>query len=152
MLGLLYNGVKAILSGGGSGGGQASSIVRSGINAIDAMVFTDQEKAGNALEIGKQKLQWGALALRSVEVAQGESTMRSLSRRYLAWGVFSLGGFLTLYSLFFKTIAAIWDSRSVALVVIADHALELLVIWWPIILAAGVFYFGAHLIGLAGKK
>ena len=150
MLGLLYNGVKAILSSGGSGGGKASEIVKSGINAIDAMVFTDQEKAGNALEIGKQKLQWGALALEHVKTTQGESTMRSLSRRYLAWGVFSLGGFLTLYSLLFKTIAAIWDSRSEALTAISDHAIELLQIWWPIIFAAGVFYFGAHL--LASRK
>ena len=148
MFGLLYNGVKAILSSSGSKGGQASEIVKSGINAIDAMVFTDQEKAGNALEIGKQKLQWGALALKSVEVAQGESTMRSMSRRYLAWGVFSLGGFLTLYSLFMKTLAVWWPVYKE----VSEHALKLLQVWWPIILAAGVFYFGAHLIGLAGKK
>ena len=150
MLGLLYNGVKAILSSGGSGGGKASGIVKAGIDVIDGLKFTDQEKAGNALEIGKQKLQWGTLALEHVKTTQGESTMRSMSRRYLAWGVFSLGGFLTLYSLFFKTIAAIWDSRSEALTAISDHAIELLQIWWPIIFAAGVFYFGAHL--LASRK
>ena len=152
MLGLLYNGVKAILSSGGSKGGQASEIVKSGISAIDAMVFTDQEKAGNALEIGKQKLRWGELALKSVEVAQGESTMRSMSRRYLAWGVFSLGGFLTLYSLFMRTLAVLWTSHSEELKEVALHAKELLSIWWPIILAAGVFYFGAHLLGLVGNK
>ena len=148
MIGLLYNGVKAILSGGGSKGGQATEIVKSGINAIDAMVFTDQEKAGNALEIGKQKLRWGELALKSVEVAQGESTMRSMSRRYLAWGVFSLGGFLTLYSLFMKTLTVWWPVYKG----VSEHALKLLQVWWPIIAGAGVFYFGAHLIGFLGKK
>lgn len=152
MIGLLYSGVKAILSGSGSKGGQASEIVKSGINAIDAMVFTDQEKAGNALEIGKQKLRWGDLALKSVEVAQGESTMRSMSRRYLAWGVFSLGAFLTLYSLFMRTLAVFWIKYSEELKEVALHSLKLLQIWWPIILAAGVFYFGAHLLGLVGSK
>jgi len=152
MIGLLYNGVKAILSGGGSKGGNASEIVKSGINAIDAMVFTDQERAGNALEIGKQKLKWGDLALEHVKTTQGESTMRSMSRRYLAWGVFALGGFLTLYSLFFKTLAAIFTTHAEAFNKISSHSLELLKVWWPIILAAGIFYFGAHLIGLTGKK
>ena len=152
MFGLLYNGVKAILSSSGSKGGQASDIVKAGINAIDAMVFTDEEKAGNVLEIGKQKLQWGALALKSAEVAQGESTIRSMSRRYLAWGVFALGGFLTLYSLLMRTLAVFWVKYSEELKEVALHAKELLSIWWPIILAAGVFYFGAHLLGLVGKK
>ena len=148
MIGLLYQGVKAILSSGGAKDGQAAGIVKSGMNAIDAMVFTDQEKAGNALEIGKQKLAWGALALKSIEVAQGESTMRSMSRRYLAWGVFSLGGFLTLYSLLMKTLAVWWPAYDK----ISTHALKLLQIWWPIIAGAGVFYFGAHLLGLMGNK
>jgi len=148
MIGLLYNGVKAILSSGSSKGGGASDIVKSGINAIDAMVFTDQEKAGNALEIGKQKLRWGDLALKHQETVQGESTQRSLSRRYLAWGVFILGGFLTLYSLAMKTLAVWWPVYDK----VSDHALALLQVWWPIIGGAGVFYFGAHLLGLLGNK
>lgn len=152
MIGLLYNGVKTILKGGGSKDGQATEIVKAGISAIDAMVFTEQEKAGNALEIGKQKLAWGNLALKSVEVAQGENTMRSLSRRYLAWGVFGLGGFLTLYSLVMRTLAVFMTKYAEELKEVAMHAMALLKIWWPIILAAGVFYFGAHLLGLVGKK
>ncbi len=152
MIGLLYNGVKAILSGGGSKGGQASEIVKAGINAMDAMVFTPEEKAGNALEIGKQKLRWGELALEHVKTTVGESTMRSMSRRYLAWGVFSLGALLTLYSLFMKTLAAFWITYSVALEGVSTHAVLLLKIWWPIIGGAGVFYFGAHLIEFLRNK
>ncbi len=151
MIGLIYNGVKAILSGGGSKGGQASEIVKAGINAIDVMRFTDEEKAGNALEIGKQKLRWGELALEHSKTTIGESTQRSLSRRYLAWGVFFLGGFLTVYSLFMRTLAVLWSSKAVELKEVAMHSLELLQIWWPIIGGAGVFYFGAHLLGLLGK-
>jgi len=152
MIGLLYNGVKAMFSSGGSKGGQASEIVKAGIDAIDSMKFTDEEKAGNALDIGKQKLQWGNLALKHVETTVGESTMRSLSRRYLAWGVFSLGGFLTLYSLFMRTLAVLWISHAEELKEVALHAKELLSIWWPIIGGAGVFYFGAHLIGFLRNK
>lgn len=152
MLGLLYNGVKAILSGGGSKGGQASEIVKAGIDAIDVMKFTDEEKAGNALDIGKQKLRWGELALEHVKTTVGESTMRSMSRRYLAWGVFGLGGFLTLYSLFMRTLAAFWISHAEELKEVAIHSLKLLQLWWPIIGGAGVFYFGAHLIGFLRSK
>lgn len=151
MIGLLYNGVKAILGGGGKPS-QASDIVKAGMNAIDSLVFTDEERAENALAIGAQKLKWGELAQKHIETAQGESTMRSMSRRYLAWGVFSLGGFLTFYSLFMKTLAVIFSSKAEELNQVALWSFELLTTWWPIILAAGIFYFGAHLLGLSGKK
>ncbi len=146
MIGLLYSGIKAILGGGSGKPSGATEIVKAGMNAMDALVFTDQERAGNALEIGAQKLKWGELAQRHIETTQGESTIRSMSRRYLAWGVFSLGGFLTLYSLFMRTFAVLWTSKAEGLIEVALWSFKLLEIWWPIILAAGIFYFGAHIL------
>jgi hypothetical protein len=125
-------------------------LIKMGAKGIDALWYTDEEKAENKADSAKLKFKWGELAIKSAETTIGENSQRSLSRRYLAWGVFSLGGFLTLYSLLFKTLAAFWHSE--AFNDISNHALALLKVWWPIILAAGVFYFGAHLIGLAGKK
>jgi hypothetical protein len=147
----LLSGITALFKGGDNVG-KALDIAKMGANGIDAMFFTNEEKAEHALEIGKQKLGWGSLALEHVKTSIGESTMRSLSRRYLAWGVFSLGGFLTLYSLFVRTLAVFWLKYAEELKEVAMHSLKLLQIWWPIILAAGVFYFGAHLLGLTGKK
>lgn len=126
--------------------GRAMGLVEMGARGIDAMKFTDEEKAVNALEIGKQKLEWGKLAMDHVKTSQGESTQRSLSRRYLAWGVFALGGFLTLYALAARSVAVFWENKADKLIELAKFALELLGLWWPIIFAAGVFYFGAHLL------
>jgi hypothetical protein len=127
----------------------AAEIATMGAKGIDAIFYTEEEKAETAMKSAELKFKWGELALKHAETTMGESSMRSLSRRYLAWGVFSLGGFLTLYSLAFKTLNSFWTDKGFGLV--STHALELLKIWWPIILAAGVFYFGAHLLSLRGK-
>lgn len=125
-------------------------IVKMGARGIDVLFYTDEEKAESSAKTAELKFKWGELAVESAKTSIGENSQRSMSRRYLAWGVFSLGGFLTLYSLLFKTLAAFW--RAETFTEISDHSLALLKVWWPIILAAGVFYFGAHLMGLVGKK
>ena len=47
-----------------------------------------------------------------------------------------------------KTLAVWWPAYEK----VSKHSLELLQVWWPIIGGAGVFYFGAHLLGLLGSK
>lgn len=107
------------------------------VDGIDAIWYTDEEKAVDSLKRGEMMLKAGELALEHVKTAIGETTAQTLSRRYLAWGVFTGGGLLTLTSL----VAKMFDYNEVS-----AHALALLKIWWPIILAAGLFYFGAHVL------
>jgi len=122
--------------------GTAAEVVKMGAKGIDAIWYTEEEKAEAAAKKGELLYKWGELSIEYLKVTQNESSARSLSRRYLAWGSFGLGGFLTLYALLMKTIAALWPAMSDKFNEVAAFAIELLKIWWPIILAAGVFYFG----------
>jgi len=124
----------------------AADVVRMGAKGIDAIWYTAEEKAHDAAKAAEVKLKYSEIALTHREMSQNESSARSLSRRYLAWGSFALGGFLTVYALFFRTLAVFFPSLKDDLVAVAMFALSLLKIWWPVILAAATFYFSAALV------
>ena len=130
----------------------AADVVKMGARGIDAIWYTDEEKAGDAAKSAGLLYKGGELSIEYMKTTQNESSARSLSRRYLAWASFGLGIFLTLYALLMRTVAAFWPSMRGELIAVAKFALGLLNIWWPIILAAGVFYFGVAALRARGKK
>ena len=81
----------------------AADVIKMGAKGIDAIWYTDEEKAGDSLKAAENKLAWGKVAVRHIESSLNESSARSLSRRYLAWGSFALGFFLA-YGLIIKLL------------------------------------------------
>jgi hypothetical protein len=140
ILGALFGSKKVVETG--------ADIVKMGAKGIDALFYTDEEKAETVAARAELKLKYAELNLEHVKATLGESTVRSMTRRYMAWGLYALGAFLTVYSLLAYTIGAIYNKE--AYVAVSGRALELLQVWWPIIFAAGAFYFGVHL--LRAKK
>lgn len=95
------------------------------IAGIDAAWFTPEEKSRAAFQITES-------AIRMVEITQGESTTRSITRRVLAWAI--MGTFLFL--LLFGTMVYKFDPTWSAYCLNSAKALTFLAT--PV----GIFYFG----------
>ena len=72
----------------------AANVVNSAVNGIDAVFYTDQEKAENVIERIKLFQQGYSIWLEAQKVLINETTPRSITRRILA--VLILGAFLLL--------------------------------------------------------
>lgn len=125
-------------------------LVKRGADGIDALFYTEEEKAHSAAERAQLKLKYAELNHEFVKSTLGESAVQTVTRRIMAWGIMGLGVLLTLYSMAFYTIGTIWAKE--ACIKVADKALEWFKVWWPIILAVAAFYFGVHMIRGITKK
>ncbi len=105
------------------------------IAGIDAAWFTPEEKSRAAFEITQA-------AIQMVVATQGEATVRSITRRVLAWMI--MGTFLFL--LMFGTLVYKFDATWAAYCLSSAKALTFLAT--PV----GIFYFGYYGIKQLGKK
>jgi len=94
---------------------------------VDMVWFTPEEKSIAALKITES-------VIRMVEATKGESTVRSITRRVLAWMI--MGTFLFL--LLFGTLVYKWDAGWSAYCLNSAKALTFLAT--PV----GIFYFGYY--------
>ena len=124
-------------------------LIKRAADGIDALFYTAEEKAGDAMERAKLKMDYAKLNHEFVKSTLNESSTRSYTRRVMAWSVTGLGMFLTLYSILAYTIGAIWEKE--AFKDVAMHSLALLKVWWPIIAGIGLFYFGVHILRARSK-
>lgn len=97
------------------------------IRGIDALVFTDEEKAN----LGKQIAE---THIKLMEVLTGENTARAITRRILAVMAYSVFFFLILASFAVFRIDPGWSK----------HALSLIELMATIILTITIFYFGYY--------
>ena len=97
------------------------------IAGIDAAFFTDEEKSRAALLITEA-------GIRMVEATQGESTVRSVTRRVLAWMIMGTFLFLVLFAALIWKVDTAW----------ALHVLECVKALGSLALAVGIFYFGYY--------
>jgi hypothetical protein len=125
----LTGGGKAVESAAKAG----ESIVGGIVSGLDHMSFSDEEKAEHALQAAK-------IHLEMVRATVGESSIRSVTRRILAWAI--VGVFLSLI----VTSAAIYKLD----LEYANHLFALAKELFGIVLAVVGFYFGVHLLRTKG--
>ena len=105
------------------------------IAGIDAAWFTPEEKSRAAFEITQASIQM-------VVATQGEATVRSITRRVLAWMIMGSFLFLLLFGTFIYKIDAEWSAYCL------NSAKALTFLATPV----GIFYFGYYGIKQLGKK
>jgi hypothetical protein len=106
------------------------------IAGIDAAWFTPEEKSRAALEITQA-------AIEMVLATQGESTVRSVTRRVLAWAIMGTFLFLLLFGTMIYKVDPEWSLYCL------NSAKALTFLATPV----GIFYFGYYGIKqLRGKK
>lgn len=103
-------------------------VVDATISGVDKIWFTEEEKAEHAIKISE-------LALKRVELALQETTVRSITRRLIALGVFGVVTVLTFW------IALLWSFGKKGL---AMDLLNLLKFWAVPWSAVVIFYFGYY--------
>lgn len=119
-------------------------LVKRGADGIDALWYTDEEKAEASFERMKLKVKMGDAVHKFVEMTQNENSTRSVTRRAIAWAVVGLNILLTVYYVFVSTLAVIWTSRTEQLVWLADRVIEALKYWGTATATIVVFYFGYY--------
>lgn len=103
-------------------------VVKSGVGMLDNAFYTDQEKAANAITIAQ-------MGLERVKAALSESTVRSITRRFLAFAIVGQCMFLTEFAAIFYIFGQTeW----------ANFMLELLKFWGVSLGAVVIFYFGYY--------
>jgi len=102
---------------------------------LDQLFFTDQEKAEISVETMRMHL-----AL--IQATQTESSIRSITRRMVAWGI--MGTFMWL--IIFSGIIWHWDQGW------AKYLLELAKQIYELVLMVGFFYFGYFAVSSVVKK
>ena len=116
-----------------TGGAKSADTILSGmVNGIDALVYTDEEKAIAGAE--NQKV-W----LEIQKVVANESTPRSINRRVVAWSVVGMVSLITILSM----VLIVMGEKDLAaeIVKVADA------LGWPYaFIAVLIFYFGNHMI------
>lgn len=111
--------------------------VKSGMGMIDNAFYTKQEKAADA---SKVMTTWLAI---QTAIAQ-ENSVRSITRRLLAWSVMGLFLFLILIA------AVVWKLDAAWSVHIKELIVETRLMYLAMIV--GFFYFGSYGIGTLIKK
>lgn len=119
-------------------------LVKTGAKGIDMLFYTDEEKAQSVAERAKLKYEFAKLNIEHIKATLGESSARSISRRYIAWGVIGQSIFLSTFSLIMYCLGA-WTENE-ALMDVSEYALELLKLWGTANLMVLGFYFGVHLV------
>jgi hypothetical protein len=106
--------------------------VKTGASMLDNAFYTDQEKAEHQLKA------WDVW-LKIQATTAGENSIRSITRRILAWAIIGTFLFLLLAALLLYPISTEWST--VALKLTTETQLGWLTV------AVGVFYFGTYGLG-----
>lgn len=120
-----------------SGPDAASKVLDAGIKGLDALVFTDEERAELNRKLGEN---WVELQ----KALASESTVRSVTRRIIAFSViFPFVGLILLAVAVYK----LDPEFSRFIITIAESKFGWLVV------GVGGFYFGPHMLGrMKGKE
>ena len=97
------------------------------IAGVDAMFFTDEEKSRANFQITEA-------AIKMIAITQGEATVRSITRRVLAWLIMGTFLFLLLFGTMVYKLDAEWSAYCL------NSAKALTFLATPV----GIFYFGYY--------
>lgn len=103
-------------------------VVKSGMTMLDSAFYTAQEKAENAITIAQ-------MGLERVKVALQESTVRSITRRFLSFAIIGQCMFLTDVAVVLYLLGKVKD---------AGFILDLLKFWAVPLASVVIFYFGYY--------
>lgn len=103
-------------------------VVKTGVGMLDEAFYTDQERAMDSIEVSK-------LALERVKLALNESSIRSITRRFLSFAIIGQAMFLTTVSGVLYLMGKVKD---------AAFILDLLKFWSVPLSAVVIFYFGYY--------
>lgn len=113
----------------------ANNLIDHAASGLDKLFFTEQEKAQVSLETAR-------LHLKLIESTMNESSIRSITRRVLAWMI--MGGFLFLII----SCAAVYKFDSDWAKFIFQCAGQI----YELVLMVGFFYFGYYAVSSVVKK
>lgn len=97
------------------------------IEGIDALIFTDEERSRANFDITQA-------AITMIVATQGETTVRSITRRVLAWLIMGSFLFLLLFGAMIYKVDPAWSAHCLA------SAKALIFLATPV----GIFYFGYY--------
>jgi D-alanyl-lipoteichoic acid acyltransferase DltB (MBOAT superfamily) len=97
------------------------------IAGVDAMFFTDEEKSRANFQITEA-------AIKMIAITQGEATVRSITRRVLAWLIMCTFLFLLLFGTMIFKVDPEWSAYCL------NSAKALTFLATPV----GIFYFGYY--------
>lgn len=103
-------------------------VAKTGVSMLDEAFYTDQEKATDVITTSQ-------LALDRVKVALSESTVRSVTRRFLSFAIIGQAMFLTNIAAVLYLAGKIIDAKFI---------LDLLKFWSVPLSAVVIFYFGYY--------
>jgi hypothetical protein len=103
-------------------------VVKSGMGMLDNAFYTAQEKTADMIEASK-------IALERVKLALSESSVRSITRRFLSFAIIGQCMFLT------NVAAVLYLAKKVD---DAGFILELLKFWSVPLASVVIFYFGYY--------
>ena len=112
-----------------------SSLIKHTASGLDKLFFTDQEKA----QVSLQTMQ---MHFKLVEMTMGETSIRSITRRILAWLI--MGGFLFL--IFFSAIVYKLSPEWASFVFKCAGQI------YELVLMVGFFYFGYYAVSSIVSK
>lgn len=132
----IWTGIKAIF-GTPKIVGAVADTVKSGMTMWDKSKFTDQEQSEMSLESGK-------LWLKIQEATANENSIRSITRRVLAWLIMGIFLFLVI------SACVIWRFNPEWAEYIKNMIIDSQLGW--LTMSVGIFYFGSHFISGHLKK
>ena len=144
-------------------GGDKSKIIEGGLDlakmagkGIDALYYTDEEKAENAMKITEGKTELIKSINDHVRTTYKENSIRSITRRYLAWVIIGNGILLSWASLLSYAVGAyytgygkgvIQDDKNItaqAWFNVSNQAWQILGFWGVAIGSVIICYFGYY--------
>lgn len=111
-------------------------VAKKGVGMLDEAFYTDQEKATDIITTSQ-------LALDRVKVALSESTVRSVTRRFLSFAIIGQAMFLTNVAAVLYLLGKVTDAKFI---------LDLLKFWAVPLSAVVIFYFGYYGVQQIVKK
>jgi len=119
-----------------------TDIAKMGANGIDALFYTEQEKAEFGLKSAELKIKIGNSIAGFVEATKNESTIRSITRRYMAWAIVINAILLTWCSILFAGLSLHWESFAG----VSELTYNFFLKWSGANIAVVSFYFGYYAI------
>jgi hypothetical protein len=148
IMGLLKKSPKAIDTG--------LDLITRGSKQVGQMIYTEQERAEKGIEATKLNLEGAKLHLEFVKQSLNESSVRSYTRRVMAWTLVGLGVFLTVWSLICDLVGRVlqvkYSALGAAILAHAEVAWDKFLAWAPWIGLAVGFYLGVHILRSMGKS
>jgi len=142
-------GILSTLFGGGETASKSIDLISSSVKGIGGFIdeqnFTTEEKVKAGLELNR-------LNQELVKSTMNENSIRSITRRILAWAIMGSFLFLVLFSALIYGIPFPSDVEGISFgAQWANHVMEVLTELSNMSLAVSIFYFGSALLGSKSK-